>query len=499
LQRTGKHTSRSHQVSGTLAYAMGVGKATVSTPYWYAREMLDEKRGVLCSFKNPDSLARAINGLLDSDIERNAMRKRAYTFSRNAVWSQVALDYIALFNEIKMQRAAEPHTISPLKTLGQKTASLPEIKLDHLIALTDDTGMLQHAAFSIPDRNHGYCIDDNARALIAAIAVRDLLLDGKIAVDLQKRYLAFIAHAYNEETGWFRNFMSYDRRWLEERGSEDSQGRTLWALGVCCALSKEDGCVALAGRLFRKGIAVARELRYTRALSFALVGIHAYLARFSGDSEVKRAREKLANALFAVFEGGNDPQWPWFDYIVTYANAKIPQALLLSGQWLQRNDMLETGYRLLDWLIEIQTRDDRFSPIGNNGWYRKGKTVARFDQQPIEAQAMLETCLLASKMSGDAKYYEMARLSLNWFLGQNDCGEHLYDFATGGCRDGLTPDGPNLNQGAESTLAWLLSLIYMHAYAFDRKKLQHDDVEEGYAAQAPSIERESESEALTEV
>lgn len=462
-------------VSGTLAYAMGVGKATVSTPYWHAQEMLDDNRGVLCDFRDPGSLSRAVNELLEDDIQRNAMRKRAYTFSRNAVWSQVAVDYLALFNEVKAERANAPRGWSALRTLDREKASLPEIKLKHLLAMTDDTGIVQHATYSVPDRAHGYCIDDNARALIAVVSARDLLPDAGILEDLQKRYLAFIDHAYNPKTGWFRNFMSYDRQWLEESGSEDSQGRTLWALGVCCALSKEEGCVALATKLFFKAIAVVKEFHHPRALSLSLVGIHAYLARFSGDSSAKRAREVLANKLFENFAGRDDPDWPWFDDRVTYANAKVPQALLLSGQWLQRHEMLCKGYQILDWLIGIQTQEGCFSPIGNNGWCCRGGPVVRFDQQPIEAQAMVETSLLASKMSGESRYLDMAHRSFSWFLGHNDLGQPLYDYATGGCRDGLTPDGPNLNQGAESTLAWLLSLISMHGYEAEQKRLQYAD------------------------
>jgi glycosyltransferase involved in cell wall biosynthesis len=462
-------------VSGTLAYAMGVGKATISTPYWYAQELIGNDRGILCPFKDPASLAAAVNRLLDDEVQRNSIRKRAYTFSRSHVWSQVAVDYLTLFNEVKSQRACKPYSASRPSTLKSEKLSLPDIKLDHLLSLTDDTGVLQHATFSIPDRNHGYCLDDNVRALIVSVTAHDLLPAADILVTLQNRYLAFIAHAYNEATGWFRNFMSYDRCWLEDKGSQDSQGRTIWALGVCCALSKDEGCIALSTQFFHKGIGAIEKMHHPRALAFSLVGIHAYLTRFSGDSEVKRIREVAAEQLFTNFSGSTTAEWPWFDELVTYANAKIPQALLLSGQWMQRNDMLTKGYELLDWLIGIQVREDHFSPIGNNGWYRRYKEITRFDQQPIEAQAMMETCLLASRMSGTEKYYKTAELTLNWFLGQNDLGQPLYVYKTGGCKDGLTPDGPNLNQGAESTLAWLLSLIAMHGYVAEQKKFYYVD------------------------
>lgn len=467
-------------VSGTLAYAMGVGKATVSTPYWYAQEMVGEDRGVLVDFRDAEALGEAVVGLFADDVGRAAMRKRAYTFSRDAVWSQVAANYLALFSEAKSDRSNNPRVRLPMRRPQRVIDSLPELNFNHLYALTDDTGIIQHAAFSVPDYDHGYCIDDNARALMVAVTALDLVPEDQGLVHLQKRYLALIKHAYLEQTGAFRNFMGYDRTWLETRGSEDSQGRTLWGLGVCCALSREPGCVALSTTLFHRGLRNLERLIHPRALAFALVGIHAYLTRFSGDSEVRRIREIVAQQLFERFEGREDREWPWFDDVVTYANAKIPQALLLAGQWMQREEMLRTGFSVLDWLIEMQTGDGHFSPVGNAGWYRRGEPKPLFDQQPIEAQAMLEACLLAYRMTGKQFYQDTARKAFNWFLGQNDLNASLYDYTTGGCRDGLTPDGPNLNQGAESTLAWLLSLIAVRSFQADQKKLLYvERLEEG--------------------
>jgi hypothetical protein len=453
---------------------MGVGKATVSTPYWYAKEMLAEGRGILVDFKDSKGLASEVISLLDDDIKRNAMRKKAYTFSREAVWSQVAVDYINVCNEVKADRACKSRFYLKTKNLEQDESSLPEINFDHLKTMTDDTGLIQHAEFTVPSRQFGYCIDDNARALIVTVMAQDLVPEDPELVWLQKEYLSFINYAYNEENGWFRNFMDYDRRWLEEKGSEDSQGRTLWGLGVCSALSREAGCLALSTTLFHKGISMLETLEHPRAIAFALVGIHAYLARFSGDSEVRRIRDKLAVTLFDHFDHDDDSGWPWLKGdILTYASGKIPQALLLSGQWMNRKDMLETGYRCLDWLIDIQKEDDHFSPVGSNGWYRPEGEKARFDQQPIEAQIMLEATLLAYNMSGQERYRAAADMAFNWFLGQNDLKEPLYDYTTGGCRDGLTPDGPNMNEGAESTLAWLLSLLSMQGFLANQKKLHY--------------------------
>ena len=469
------YLNESQIVSGTLAYSLGVGKATVSTPYWYAEEMMGKDRGVLVPFKDSPALAKAIIHLLDNEIEKNAMRKRAYTFSRNFTWPQVANDYIALFNEVKANRK-ERHYISISKAIDNKKASLPEIKLDHLYTLTDDgTGILQHAVFSIPNYSHGYCIDDNARALIVAVMGQRLLPANKKLIFLQRRYLSFIKYAYNEDNGYFRNFMSYDRRWLEDKGTDDSQGRTIWGLGVCCALSNDDGSVMLCTNLFQKALQNVQnlDLNHPRAISFALVGIHAYLAKYSGDTEARRVREILSERLYTIFKKNWHPDWPWHDDKVSYANAKIPQAFLLSGQWLQKPEMTDMGFTVLNWLIEKQTEDNHFSPIGNDGWLVKDREKARFDQQPIEAQAMIETCLLAYQMTNDEKYSDTAYKTFYWFLGQNDLGVPLYDYKTSGCKDGLQANGPNLNQGAESTLAWLISLMSMHGFIAEQKKLNY--------------------------
>jgi len=269
--------------------------------------------------------------------------------------------------------------------------------------------------------------------------------------------------------------MGFDRHWLEEKGSEDSQGRTIWALGVCSALSRDKGCTALATRLFHQALPLHTSLSYPRSIAFALVGIHAYLARFSGDTEVRRVRGMLADRLYTFFPETLDTAWPWFEDTLSYANAKIPQAFLLSGQWEIRPELTELGLKILDWLIDLQITNNHYSPIGNNGWFVRGETKPCFDQQPIEAQAMLEACLLAFRMTLRDKYRNAALAAFNWFLGQNDLNEPLYDYATGGCRDGLTPDGPNLNQGAESTLAWLLSLLAMHGFHAEQGNMHYTE------------------------
>jgi hypothetical protein len=458
--------------SGTLAYAMGTGKAVVSTPYWYASEMLAEGRGRIVPFENPAAMAEQIIDLLDNDTDRHMIRKKAYTFSRAAIWKEVARKYLEVFSAVRLDRARHPrprHTyVENIKSITN--FELPELKLDHLKTLTDDTGILQHATHNIPTRIHGYCTDDNARALmVAAMGRKYQLTDGKFFDSLSNQYLSFLLDAFNEETGRYRNFMSYSRQWLEEVGSEDAHGRAIWGLGKAVSFLDNPGQQAMTTTLFNRSLKAAEHFVSPRAIAFALVGMHAYLYKFSGDSEVRRIREVLANRLFNQFKKNAKKDWPWVENTLTYANGKLPQALLLSGQWMQRSDMIDMGIRSLKWLLTIQTEEGHFVPIGNNGWYDKGGSRARFDQQPIDSNAMIEACVEAFNITRDKIWIESSVMCFNWFLGQNDLNMPLYDAKTGGCRDGLMADGINQNEGAESTLAWLLSLMTL-------KKLYADEI-----------------------
>jgi len=460
-------------VSGTLAYALGAGKAVVSTPYWYAKEMLDEGRGRLVPFRDSKSLAAEITDLFDNEAERNAMRKRAYTHCRKMVWKEVAREYLDVFNKIKTERQKKPLLIPTVKTRYISPQELPEINLKHLRLLTDDTGMLQHAKYIVPDRSHGYCTDDNARALITVVMAQDMLPENGSLYGLTSRYLSFLDHAFNEKNGRFRNFLTFNRKWTEEYGSEDSHARAIWGLGVAVAMLKSEGQVKLALNLFKQALAALDGFKSPRAWAFSLVGIHSYLVHFSGDSEARRIRELLALKLFDLYTKNASADWPWIEEIVTYSNGRIPQAILLSGQWLQRGDLVEAGLRSLEWLIKIQTDPaGHFIPIGNDGWYVKNGKRARFDQQPVEVHATIDACIEAYNVTGEKKWIEKARLCFDWFLGKNDLNAPLYDYATGGCRDGLGDEGANLNQGAESTLAWLLSLLKMY-----KAMLVHSDAE----------------------
>ncbi len=468
--------------SGTLIYAMGTGKAIISTPYWYATEMLADNRGVIVPFKDPDALAKQIIELLDNDIKRNTIRKNAYTFCRQAIWKEVARKYLKVFSDVQLRRSRKPRPrysyIENIKSITN--FELPEMKLDHLKSLTDDTGILQHATFTIPDRFHGYCTDDNARALmVVAIARKYLLTNGAYFDSLSGLYLSFLQYAFNNKNNRFRNFMSYSRHWTEEVGSEDSNGRALWALGKAVNHLDNSGQMAMSTTLFNKAIKAAEHFKSPRAIAFTLVGIHAYLHKFAGDSEVRRIREIVANRLFDQFKSYASEDWLWLESSLNYANGKLPHALILSGQWMQRNDMTDMGLKSLKWLLSIQTEDEHFVPIGNAGWYKKDGSKARFDQQPIEANAMIEACVEAFNVTRDKMWIDNAVMCFNWFLGLNDLNMPLYDPKTGGCRDGLMADGINQNEGAESSLAWLLSLMTLNKLYAD-EILKHSS--------SPSIE-----------
>jgi len=447
-------------VSGTLAYAVGAGKAVVSTPYWYAREMLADGCGSLVPFRDSDALTREIGRLLDDEPLCQSMRKKAYLRTRDMVWRRVGEDYLRLCETVVERRAHAPKVLG---TRGAESASVqrtvPELDLRYVKALTDDTGILQHGHYTIPDRWHGYCTDDNARALAFALLAYDETRRGDL-LEMARTYLSFLHHAYNPASGRFRNFMSYDRRWLEDIGSEDAHGRAMSALGLAVSCAPQSSLRTAAVELFDQALAATTQFTSPRAVAETLVGIHAYLRRYSGDANVRRVREELACRLYTGFQNGATTDWPWPEPLLTYANAKLPHALLLAGQWMQRGDMIEMGLRALDWLVRAQTGlHGEFAPVGNHLWYPRGGEKARFDQQPIEAQTMLEACLQARNLTGDDRWAVEARRSFNWFLGKNELGQALYDYQTGGCRDGLTADGPNQNEGAESTLAWLVSLL----------------------------------------
>lgn len=446
--------------SGTLAYTLGAGKAIISTPYWYAEEMLADERGALVPFSDPQALADQVIDLLGNESRRHAMRKRAYLFGRDMIWSQVALLYMQSFERAHAEHRHFAAAEFAVKPLDKRAGELPPLKLDHLRHLTDDTGIFQHAIFTIPNYREGYTTDDNARALMVSVLLEEM--GNKEATELATRYLAFTWYAFNAETRRFRNFMDYQRNWLEESGSDDSHGRALWALGTVLGRSNTPTLQNMAGRVFQQSLLAILETTSPRAWAFALIGIHEYLARFVGDRRVSQVQEELAGRLLSLYKDNRMDGWNWFENKLTYCNAALSHAMLLCGQSMPNPAMTEVGLESLGWLAELQhadTEGKHFVPIGSNGFYPRGGERARFDQQPVEAQAMVSACLAAYRISGEKSWETEARRAFEWFLGRNDLHASVYDPTTGGCRDGLHPDRPNENQGAESTLAFLQSLL----------------------------------------
>jgi glycosyltransferase involved in cell wall biosynthesis len=450
--------------SGTLAYAFGAGNAVVSTPYWHAAELLTAERGKLVPFRDAKAIAAAVVELLRDEALRHSMRKHAYQLGRDMVWSRVAQLYLKSFGQARQDHSFVGRKSSPIKTLDEQPGQLPGMKLDHLFRMSDSTGIFQHASFTVPNFAEGYCTDDNARALVLALMLQKLGHGSPRLGAQAATYAAFLNHAFDRPRGRFRNFMSFDRHWLEEVGSEDCQGHALWALGLCVSQAGQGSFQMLAAELFELALPVAAEFTSPRAWAFTLIGIDEYLRRFGGDRRADQIRESLTAKLLQRYTDAASDEWQWFEEVVSYANAKLPHAMILSGRCMDNGPMLELGLKTLRWLTKIQTSDaGSFRPIGSNGFYPRGKERAVFDQQPIEAQVTISACIEAYQATGDMFWVAEARRAFEWFLGRNDLGLALYDSATGGCRDGLHVDRLSQNQGAESTLAFLLALAEMQA------------------------------------
>jgi glycosyltransferase involved in cell wall biosynthesis len=443
--------------SGTLAYTLSAGKAVISTPYWYAEELLADGRGALFPFGEVDALVRQVLAVLDDESKGLVMRRKAYAYGRRMIWPHVAERYMESFALACEQR--ERRRGYAVKPLSQRPADLPALNLTHLLRLTDDTGLIQHATYIVPNYAEGYCIDDNARGLLVSMMLAELELSNGHSLQLATRYLAFIDYAFHDRTGRFRNFMNYQRTWLEEKGSADSHGRTLWALGAVLGRSDHPSLRGIARRLFDQALPALADTTSPRAWAFGLFGIHEALKQMEPDPSVHRMRDLLANRLLELYRACRTDEWCWFEHQLTYCNPVLPHALLLCGHSMSNPGMEEVGLNTLHWLAGVQRKGDHFSPVGTNGFFPKGGECARFDQQPVEAHAMVSACLEACRSTGDAFWMNEAQITFEWFLGRNQLGMPLYDPGTGGCRDGLHPDRPNENQGAESTLAFLQTLL----------------------------------------
>jgi hypothetical protein len=450
------YLSREQITSGTLAYAVGMGKAVVSTPYWYAEELLSDSRGVLVDFGDVKGMAKALNDLIGDPIRRNKMRKAAYKYGRTMVWREVGRQYVEMFLQMLGERK-DLVVGSAWKQRMLPVITLPEIKLDHLISLSDNVGLLQHACFGIPDRHHGYSADDVGRGLAALMTCYNQQKDEQI-LSLIRTYVSFLNHSQTE-TGHFHNFMSYDRRFQDDQGSDDTLGRILWGLGTVVRWGPKEQIRALAQNMMAKAAPRILELDAPRAKAYAIIGMYHLLCKFEGASQFKRLLIQLADDLVSLYKENKSADWHWFEDVIAYGNAKIPEALLHAYRVTQSEEYREVALESLDFLTKEQLNGVYFELIGNEGWYPKGGERAVFGQQPIDAGYLVEAYVAASEVTNNYKYLELARLAFDWFLGRNRLNAALYDFSDGSVADGIDSNGISANQGAESVVCYLLAVL----------------------------------------
>ncbi|MEX2128636.1 MAG: glycosyltransferase family 4 protein [Xanthobacteraceae bacterium] len=458
------YLNEAQMTSGTLACSFGLGKAVVSTPYWHARELLADGRGILVPFGDAKAVSTEITGLLTNDVRRHAMRKRAYAASRSMTWVQTAKRYLMVFEAARESIGTE--ILLPIDAIvsGSKGHIIPEMRLGHFLSLCDSTGMLQHAVHSVPDRSHGYCVDDNARALLLSCALASSG-EARLPETMTTRFAAFIQHAWNPDTRRFRNFMSYDRRWSEDQGSEDSHGRTLWALAECAREDPDPSRRRWAAALFKTALPAVEEFTSPRAWAFSLLGLDAYCTLVGGDLLANRLRRLLADRLMSLFAETETEDWVWFEDLLAYDNARLPQALIQTGLTTQTRPYVEVGLRSLRWLMELQTASSGcFRPVGTKSFGSVHQKPEAFDQQPVEASATIAACLAAWRAEDRAEWPAGAMRAFGWFLGENDLHTTLIDPDTGRCSDGLHPDRANENKGAESVLSYLLGLTEIRRF-----------------------------------
>jgi hypothetical protein len=433
--------------SGTLSYAVAVGKPVIATPYVHAREILADDHGVLVPPADSSALARACTELLEDERHRDAISRAAYERGRTMLWPRVVEQALAPL-------ADRNHTAEAPRRI-HRAARLP---LDAVKRMTDRVGMMQHSVYSVPDRSHGYCIDDNARALMMTA----YLGDDREARELAPIFAAFVQHGWNRDRRRFRNFMSFDRRWLEEVGSDDSNGRTLWALGVTAARSPDRQLREWARGLFEESAPCVAELESPRTRAFAALGGFAIESAHPGHPLARWLMERSGDQLMALHDQSSRHHWNWFEPELSYDNARLCEALIRSGMVLGKAAMVERGDSTLRWLIARQTGPrGTFRPVGSNGFGRAYAPPLAFDQQPVEAVATIEACAAAYAATGHDEWRAHARHAFGWFFGDNDAGMPLANPDDGSCFDGLMATGINRNQGAESILALHLAAIAM--------------------------------------
>jgi len=442
------YTNPAQITSGTLSYAIGVGKAVVSTPYIHATEILADGHGVIVDFGDVEGFAREISRLLRDDAARAELMRRAYARGRTMIWPRLAEAGLVAIDAIV---AAAPRRIRSTKPLTPLKPSIAAVE-----RMSDATGMFQHAVLSVPDFRHGYCIDDNVRALMLMTAIDDL--DEDVRDKWMTTYAAFVQYAWNPDKKRFRNFMNFDRTWCEDAGSEDSNGRTIWALGVTAKRATLPKHRDWAARLFDETAGIALELTSPRAQAFAMLGAAAMLSAHPGHERSRTILERFSADLADLLQETRRPEWEWFEIVLAYDNARLPEAMIRAGVALERQELIATGLRTLDWIVGQQTSPEgRFRAVGTDSFGRPYEGPLPFDQQPLEAQATIDACAAAFKATGDPRWVEEANRAYRWYLGQNDLDLPLATVQDGGCFDGLMPGGLNRNQGAESILALQLA------------------------------------------
>jgi len=439
--------------SGALSYAMGAGAAVVSTPYWHAQELLADGRGSLFPFDDAPALATALATLFQNPAELARVRKRGYEHTRAFTWPRVGEQYLRLGEAL-------PGTLAKVRRRPDlpRASSLPELRLDHLLRLTDDTGVIQHATFSVPARESGYCVDDNARALIVALHA------GRPSTSIEAKrlistYLAFL-HAAQTKEGQFRNLMSYARVFVGGHESDDCTGRALWALGTAVQLAHDDGQKQLARQMFERGLPFGIEVG-PRGMALTILGLTAFLTAHPEVGPAKELLERLARRLCQQYRDEATPDWRWFEPTLTYDNALLSLALWRAHTVTRDPESRQVAQESLDFLETTCFRDGRLVLIGNTGWHQRGGVRSDTDEQPTDAAAFVLAFHGAFLVTRDHRYLRRMREAFAWFLGSNRLDAAVYDSATAGCRDGLGVTAANQNQGAESTVAFLLSLIEM--------------------------------------
>jgi len=461
------YLSKEQISSGTLAYAVACGKAIISTPYWHAQELLADNRGIIIPFRDSKSLKEAVLELVENEVGRQQMRKRAYDFGRSMIWQQAASSFIQIFETaVDQYKESDKGMIiskQEREEIKKLQIGLPEIDLRYLQSLTDDTGVLEHAKYTIPNRNHGYTTDDNSRALIVSLKNWELFKDDSV-LPLIRIYTSYLFHSLDNKNKKVRNRLSYDRHWVEESESEDCCGRMIWAAGQLALEAPNDSLTNLGIEMFHQAFNLSHKFTSPRAWAFSILGAVSYLKHFHGDRNAKLNCKKSGEKLLEIFKNNMTDDWMWGEDIVSYENARLPQALITFGQFYNNEQAVSIGLKSLKWLLKVQSspEESHLTIIGNDGWYRRDGKKAKFDQQPVEAAALIDALHESYLTTEDSFFIKKMDWVYSWFLGNNDMGATLYDFKTGGCRDGLQSFGLNKNEGAESLLSWLMALHKMH-------------------------------------